>query len=69
MRYYLEAKEVVTFGEQAEFIRADITGMAEPEVDKVKTAIKDIMSGLTYNLTRHTCLHDEGGTCDMEVEI
>ena len=68
MKIYLEAQEIVSVFEQAEFIRSDITGMTDTEVEAVKKAMQDIMSGTNYRLTRHTCRHDENKTCTA-VEI
>lgn len=69
-RIYLEAVEVVTDETtEPEFIRADITGKTDTEIEAIKTDIKDIMAGMNYRLMRHICRHDEGSTCRMEEEI
>ena len=69
MRYYYEAHDIVAEGEEAEFIRADITGMTDAEKEEVKKAIQDVMNGKKYVLLHHTCGHDESRGCTMEKEI
>lgn len=69
MRIYLEALETAAINTEAEFVRADVTGMGKTEVDAVKAATKDVMSGRTYTFQRHTCRHEESGVCDMAPEL
>ncbi len=62
-RVYLEALETVALGQEAEFVRLDITGKSAQEETDIKVALQDYMTGLTYTLTKHTCNHDAGGAC------
>ena len=68
-KIYLEAVEIVEREEVAEFIRAEVTDKTEVEIVEIKAIVKDIMAGVNYRLTRHTCHHDFGGACESEQEI
>jgi len=69
MRLYLEATEIVMEeGVEAEFIRADVTGFTDEEIEAVKLAIKDVFANKEYSLIRHYCYHDEGKSCIAEEE-
>jgi len=66
LRIYLEINEVIEEGEEAEFIRSDVTEMTAPEIDAVKVAMQDIMKEKNYSMVLHTCGHDEDKACTME---
>ena len=68
-KIYLEAIEIVPMGEEVEFIRAEVTDKTEVEIVEIKAAVKDIMAGVNYRLTRHICHHDMGGACETKGEI
>jgi hypothetical protein len=67
MREYLEATETAEEGQQAEFIRSDITGMTEQERADVQATMEDIMAGKSYRLVLHNCFHGEGKHCSTEL--
>jgi len=58
MRLYYEANEIVGIGEEAEFIRADITNMNDKEKEDTLQAIKDVMAGKKCTLQEHECDHE-----------
>ena len=65
MRIYLEALEQV----EAEFVRLDVTDKTEAEKDTILTSLKDFMTGLSCQFTKHTCYHQEGGQPCVVVEV
>jgi len=65
MRLYLEAMEIVKGDFEAEFIRADVTGYSDSEIDDVKRAIAAVMADKGYSLWLHYCYHDEGKSCEV----
>lgn len=66
MRIYLESLEQVAWGQEAEFVRLDVTGKSQAEQDAILTQLKDFMTGLTCVFTRHYCYHDIKGSCTSE---
>ena len=66
MKVYIEAQGMAVEGTEPEFIRADITGKTQAEADAILEDIRAIMEGINCTLSRHFCLHDEGGACWTE---
>ncbi len=66
---FLEALEILPEGSrlQPDFIRTDITRKSSAEIAEIRTLIEAIMLGLNYRLTKHTCYHEDGGACKVEV--
>lgn len=48
---------------EPEFIRVEVSGYSDSEIESIKTDIKDIMQGKDYTLRNHSCYHDEGKSC------
>ena len=67
MKLYLEALETVAEREEAEFIRAEITGKTDNEVATIQSRMEDIMVGKHYQLSKHYCRHEDGGACNTEI--
>jgi hypothetical protein len=63
MRTYLEARELAVGGQEAEFVRLDVTGKTQEEQDTILANLKDYMTGLTCSFAKHQCPHDTGGAC------
>jgi len=53
----------------SEFIRIEITNMTLTEIDAVKKAMRDVMSGKTYRFTRHFCYHEDKQRCNAVEEV
>lgn len=69
MRTYLEAMESSALPEtEPDFLRIDITGYTEAEISGIKSEIASVMDSVPYDLTRHYCYHDEGGSCTRQTE-
>ena len=66
-RIYLEAKEQVALGQDAEFVRLDVTAKTQAERDAILVSLKDYMTGITTTFTSHTCNHDAGQSCSSVV--
>ena len=66
MRLYYEALELLQENNEPEFIRADITALTNAEREEALIAIKDIMVGKDYKLTKHLCFHDECKGCEVK---
>lgn len=66
MRTYLEALEIVAFGQDAEFVRLDVTSKTEAERAAILVALKDVMTGITCTFSRHDCRHDTYQLCAVE---
>ena len=69
MRIYIEAIEKLPpdLTEEPEFVRIDVTGYSEAEIDEVVSNVKELMSGLSYVLQKHYCHHDKEGACRVEI--
>ena len=70
MRTYLELVEVLPEGsaEEPDFIRIDVTGWAEGDVEELTSLLREYAN--TYNsyiLQRHMCRHEEGEECWVEI--
>ncbi len=63
MKKYIEAIEQGE-GEDLDFIQEEITDTQKKAKDKVEAKEK---SGKTYKYRIHTCLHEEGKPCTVEV--
>jgi hypothetical protein len=61
LRVYVEAYEQLPpeATEEPDFIRVDVTGLSEGEVQDVINVVRELMSGTSYILQLHYCYHDE----------
>jgi len=61
LRVYVEAYEVLPpeATEEPDFIRIDVTGLSEGEVQNVINIVRELMKGTRYTLQLHYCYHDE----------
>jgi hypothetical protein len=61
LRVYVEAYEVLSpeATEEPDFIRIDVTGLSEGEVQNVINVVRELMKGTSYTLQLHYCYHDE----------
>ena len=61
MRVYVEAYEVwqPEVAGEPDFIRIDVTGLGEREVQDVINVVRELMRGTSYILQLHYCYHDE----------
>ena len=66
MRTYYEAREIVPFGEDSEFVRIDTTDMNVKEKEETLKEIRDVIK--RSRVTEHTCNHDANEPC-TEVEV
>jgi hypothetical protein len=70
MRTYLElieAQEEATT-EEPDFIRIDITGWSQDDIDAAINLLKDQAQAYAhYTLQRHYCYHEELGVCYVEL--
>ncbi len=64
MKVYLEATELVSLG--AEFIRSDVTGLDQVQIDGIQADMESIMAGKTYQIIKHYC-HHPSGSCRAEI--
>jgi hypothetical protein len=61
LRVYVEATETPPSKstEEPDFIRIDVTGLSEGEVQDVINVVRELMKGTSYILQLHYCYHDE----------
>jgi hypothetical protein len=61
VRVYVEAYEQLPpeSAEEPDFIRVDVTGLSEREVQDVISTVREFMKGTNYILQLHYCYHDE----------
>jgi hypothetical protein len=61
VRVYVEAYEQPPpeSAEESDFIRIDVTGLSEGEVQDVISVVRELMRGTNYILQLHYCYHDE----------
>jgi hypothetical protein len=61
LRVYVEAIETQQpeSAEEPDFIRVDVTGLSEGEVQNVISIVRELMRGTSYVLQLHYCYHDE----------
>jgi hypothetical protein len=61
LRVYVEAYEVLQpeVAEEPDFIRIDVTGLSDREVQEVISIVRELMKGTSYILQLHYCYHDE----------
>jgi hypothetical protein len=61
LRVYVEAIEILPpeSTEEPDFVRIDVTGLSEREVQNVIVIVRELMSGTSYILQLHYCYHDE----------
>jgi hypothetical protein len=61
VRVYVEAIEIQApeTGEEPDFVRVDVTGLSEGEVQDVVNVVRELMKGTSYILQLHYCFHDE----------
>jgi hypothetical protein len=61
LRVYVEAYEQLPpeSAEEPDFIRIDVTGLSEREVQEVISIVRELMKGTSYILQLHICYHDE----------
>jgi hypothetical protein len=61
LRVYVEAYEQLPpeVMEEPDFIRIDVTGLSEREVQDVIDVVRELMKGTSYILQLHYCYHDE----------
>jgi hypothetical protein len=61
VRVYVEAYEVLSpeAVEEPDFIRIDVTGLSDREVQEVISIVRELMKGTNYILQLHYCYHDE----------
>ena len=70
MRTYLELVEVLPEGspEEPDFIRIDVTGWAEGDVEALIGLLEEHARKYgTCTIQRHFCRHEEGEACYVEV--
>jgi hypothetical protein len=75
LKLYVEAYEILPpeAVEEPDFIRVDVTGLSEGEVQNIISVVRELMSGTSYILQLHLCYHDEDpvkpcGIVVLEVE-
>jgi hypothetical protein len=61
LRVYVEAYEQLPpeSTEEPDFIRVDVTGLSDREVQEVISIVRELMRGTSYTLQLHYCYHDE----------
>jgi hypothetical protein len=61
LRVYVEAYEQLPpeATEEPDFIRIDVTGLSEREVQEVISIVRELMKDTSYILQLHYCYHDE----------
>jgi hypothetical protein len=61
LRVYVEAYEQLPpeATEEPDFIRIDVTGLSEREVQEVISIVRELMEDTSYILQLHYCYHDE----------
>jgi hypothetical protein len=61
LRVYVEAIETLQpeTVEEPDFVRVDVTGLSEREVQEVISIVRELMKGTSYILQLHYCYHDE----------
>jgi hypothetical protein len=61
VRVYVEAVETPPpeAAEEPDFIRIDVTGLSDREVQDVISVVRELMKGTSYILQLHYCFHDE----------
>jgi len=70
LRVYLELIEQLNmeFSGEADFIRVDVTGWSDGDVEEALSLLKEISNSYEhYVLQKHFCRHDEGEACTVEV--
>ena len=71
MRVYVEAIETPPpeAVEEPDFIRIDVTGLSEREVQGVVSIVRELMKGTSYILQLHYCYHDEDPTKPCSITV
>jgi hypothetical protein len=61
LRVYVEAIETPSpeAAEEPDFVRIDVTGLSDQEVQDVINIVREFMKGTSYILQLHYCYHDE----------
>jgi hypothetical protein len=61
VRVYVEAYEQLPpeVTEEPAFVRVDVTGLSDSEVQEVISIVRELMKGTSYILQLHYCYHDE----------
>jgi hypothetical protein len=61
VRVYVEAYEQLSpeSAEEPDFIRIDVTGLSDREVQEVVSIVRELMKDTSYILQLHYCYHDE----------
>jgi hypothetical protein len=61
LRVYVEAIETLPpeAVEEPDFIRVDVTGLSDSEVQEVISIVRELMKDTSYILQLHYCYHDE----------
>ncbi len=67
MKLYYEGLEIVEKGQEADFIRIDITDINDSERATALQSIIDHFGAVPYTLRLHYCRHDEGKSCEAAV--
>jgi hypothetical protein len=70
MRTYLELIETPAEGAggETDFIRIDVTGWSEADIEQAISLLKEHAKTYTsYTLQRHYCRHDTSETCTAEI--
>jgi hypothetical protein len=70
MRTYLELIEAQAEGAggEADFIRIDVTGWSEADVEQAVSLLREHAGAYgSYVLQRHYCGHDSGAPCSVEI--
>jgi hypothetical protein len=67
LRVYVEAIEITTDeNENPDFVRIDVTGKTDSEINEIIEVVKELMAGTSFDLYIHYCRHDESGPCSRK---
>ena len=54
--------------EEPDFIRVDVTGYSQAEIDEIVQVVKELMEGTDYRIYMHYCYHDETPSKPCRIE-